>query len=514
MKTVFVLFDTLVRNALGAYSGEMGQTPNFDRLSKKSITFDSHYTGSLPCMPARRDLQTGRMHFLHTPWGSLEPYDRSLPKILGEKNIHSHIITDHVHYFSNGGWGYCYAFSNWEFFRGQEGDAEKSVLNFNAKKYDNKYSEHQYPVADKPSQHTKTRTQHMINREFFQTTEEEFSLAKCFNAAEQFLSTNHKEDNWFLQLECFDPHEPYYASKRFREMCGIDDNDIIEDWLNYGHTDCSPETASQLQKNYKALLKMCDYYLGTLLDQFDKYNLWDDTMLILSTDHGLLFGEHDLWGKNREAYYEEISHIPLFISHPKYKSQWGSHRKYTTQTPDIMPTILDAFNIDIPEEVTGQSLLNILEEDSKEERTVIFGMFGGPIGAADGKYTYYHYPTDISGSNNLYMYTLMPEHLKNPYSIEELKTLSLSEPFNFTQGVKLLKVKALDNATKRIPLDRDIGSGFLETQSRLFNIVEDCHQKQILDKPEIVNKMKEEIVSCMKQLDAPHEAYVRFGLEE
>lgn len=508
MKVVFVLFDTLVRKAL-----DKETTPNFNRLKEKSITFDSHYTGSLPCMPARRDLQTGRMHFLHNCWGSLEPYDKSLPKLLREQNIHSHIITDHPHYFTSGGWGYCSAFSNWEFFRGQEGDPEKSMLWFDPKKHSNKFSSTQYPVSSTPIQYSALRRQHMINREFYQTKEEEFSMVKCFRAAEEFLEHNHRADSWFLQLECFDPHEPYYASERFRQMCGIDESDLIEDWLGYDRMDCSSKTAVEIQKHYKALLKMCDYYLGTLMDLFDRYNLWDDTMLVVSTDHGILLGEHDLFGKNREAYYEEISHIPLFISHPQYKNQRGGSRQYTSQTPDLMPTILEFFNVPIPKEVTGESLVSLLEKDKPEKRSVIFGMFGGPIGIADGEYVYYHYPSDLSSSNNLYMYTLMPEHIKNPYSIEELKTAILSEPFDFTQGVRLLKIKALDTA-KRIPLDRGgVGSGFLETESRLFNIIDDPYQKQELDDPKKILELKKAMVSCMQNLDAPKEAYARFGVE-
>src|SRR4051812_26564419 len=60
MRLVYILFDSLNRHALGAYGGTTVPTPNFDRLAARSVTFDTHYVGSLPCMPARRDLHTGR----------------------------------------------------------------------------------------------------------------------------------------------------------------------------------------------------------------------------------------------------------------------------------------------------------------------------------------------------------------------------------------------------------------------------------------------------------------------
>ena len=81
MRTVFVLFDSLNRLALGAYGGKAIATPNFDRFAKQAVTFDKHYVGSLPCMPARRDMHTGRLNFMHRHWGPLEPFDDSAARI-------------------------------------------------------------------------------------------------------------------------------------------------------------------------------------------------------------------------------------------------------------------------------------------------------------------------------------------------------------------------------------------------------------------------------------------------
>ena len=82
MRIVFVLLDSLNRNAMTPYGSEVVHTPNFTRFQERAITFDNHYVGSLPCMPARRDLHTGRNHFLHRSWGPLEPFDDSFPELL------------------------------------------------------------------------------------------------------------------------------------------------------------------------------------------------------------------------------------------------------------------------------------------------------------------------------------------------------------------------------------------------------------------------------------------------
>ena len=68
MKTVFILCDTLNRRMLPAYGGD-AITPNMDRLARRSVVFDNHWCGSAPCMPARRDIMTGRLNLLEKPWG-------------------------------------------------------------------------------------------------------------------------------------------------------------------------------------------------------------------------------------------------------------------------------------------------------------------------------------------------------------------------------------------------------------------------------------------------------------
>ena len=77
MRTIMVMFDTLTRKFLPSYGCNWTKLPNFKRLEQRCTTFDNFYAGSLPCMPARRELHTGKHNFLHRSWGPLEPVDRS-----------------------------------------------------------------------------------------------------------------------------------------------------------------------------------------------------------------------------------------------------------------------------------------------------------------------------------------------------------------------------------------------------------------------------------------------------
>jgi arylsulfatase A-like enzyme len=129
MRVVFALFDTLNRRSLGCYGGTTIKTPNFDRLARHSLVFDNHYVGSLPCIPARREMMTGRYNFLHRSWGPLEPFDHAWPELLGEQQgTYCHLVTDHAHYWEDGGATYHTRYDSAEFIRGQEGDAWKGIV--------------------------------------------------------------------------------------------------------------------------------------------------------------------------------------------------------------------------------------------------------------------------------------------------------------------------------------------------------------------------------------------------
>ncbi|MEZ4618340.1 MAG: sulfatase-like hydrolase/transferase [Caldilineaceae bacterium] len=125
MRAIMVMFDSLNRHMLPAYGCDWTHAPNFARLAERTVRFDNSYIGSMPCMPARRELHTGRYNFLHRSWGPLEPFDDSMPELLDNHGIYTHLSTDHYHYFEDGGMTYHGRYTSWDFERGQEGDPWK-----------------------------------------------------------------------------------------------------------------------------------------------------------------------------------------------------------------------------------------------------------------------------------------------------------------------------------------------------------------------------------------------------
>lgn len=500
MKAVFVLFDSLNRHVLGPYGGRRVPTPNFDRLAARCVTFDKHYVGSLPCMPARRDILSGRLNFLHRSWGPMEPFDNAFPELLHQAGVYSHLITDHFHYFEDGGATYHTRYDSYEFVRGQEGDRWKAMVQPHWERLRERYHAHQFT-----DQRRTYRSQNMINREFIKE-EKDFPTVKCFDHAVEFLDRNRSADNWLMHLELFDPHEPFHAPERFKKAFDTGWTGPIRDWPRYGRFDALPEECEELRANYYALMAFCDDQLGRLLDYFDRHDLWKDTALILTTDHGFLLGEHDFWAKNRMNLYEEIVHIPLFAHDPR-RPRGGERVSALTQAIDIAPTVLDLFGVPAPREMEGHNLLPASGPLSRRE-AAIFGYFGGAVNVTDGRYTYHRFPADLR-RQEIYQYTVMPTHIYALFTPEELAGASLAEPFAFTKGAKLLRVPVIE----RSPMYNNYGPGaFIESDTRLYDLETDPGQDRPIRDDAQERRLMRLMGGLMAQNDAPPEAFRRLEI--
>ena len=194
MRTILVMFDSLNRRFLPNYGCDWVKAPNFERLGRHCVTFDNAYVGSMPCMPARREMHTGRYNFLHRSWGPMEPFDDSAPQILKNNGVYSHLVSDHQHYWEDGGATYHTRFSSWENFRGQEGDPWKADLNPAIA------PEHQVEPSPAPKSYAgmaRFQVQDVINRGHMDE-EGKMPQPRTFAAGLEFLKTNYRYDNCLL----------------------------------------------------------------------------------------------------------------------------------------------------------------------------------------------------------------------------------------------------------------------------------------------------------------------------
>jgi arylsulfatase A-like enzyme len=499
MKAIMVMFDSLNRAMLEPYGCDWTKTPNFKRLAERTVTFDNCYAGSLPCMPARREIHTGRYNFLHRSWGPLEPFDDSMPEILKNNDVYTHLVSDHTHYWEDGGATYHPRYTTWEISRGQEGDSWKGQVK-DPEMPKTPFSAFFERVRKVIKTHgSEIHRQDAVNRQYMDS-EDKMPQARTFKNGLEFIDRNHEEDNWFLQIETFDPHEPFFASRRFRDM--YPDPDYSEDdfdWPPYAPVNESEAVVRHGRKQYAALLSMCDYYLGQVLDTMDKHDMWKDTMLIVNTDHGFLIGEHGWWAKSIMPVYNELANTPLFIWDPRLGIK-AERRGALVQTIDLAPTLLDFFNVAVPPSMQGKPLKTVIESDTPIRETALFGYFGCHINITDGEYVYMRGP--VNNSNlPLAEYTLMPTHMKGMFSLKELGDIQLAEPFGFTKGCRTMKMTnpvVLPNST--------------QFASVLYNVRQDPGQSRTLDEPETEVRLVNAIARMMKENEALPEQFERMGI--
>ena len=498
MKCIMVMYDSLVRDLLQSYGCDWTKTPNFQRLAQRSVQFENCYVGSMPCMPARRELHTGRLNFFHRSWGPMEPFDDSMPELLKKAGIYTHLVSDHQHYWEDGGCTYHNRYSSWEISRGQEGDNWKADLSY---KYDKKTVFKNKEIMLSYPPYTAMLSHDEVNRRAMDT-EEKTSQAVTFRYGIEFLDRNHAQDNWFLQIETFDPHEPFYtlpADKELYPHTFLGDAAAEADWPPYAPVAEDQNTIDHVRYHYAALVSKCDRYLGKVLDKMDEYNLWEDTMLIVNTDHGFLLGEHGWWGKTAMPLYTEISHTPLYIYDPRRKELAGAHRNALVQTIDLAPTILEFFGQPIPADMQGKPLTGVMDSDEPIRKYAVFGYHGSQVDVTDGRYLYMHSAEHPDA--DVYEYTLMPTHMRAMFSPKELPEAEMVKPFSFTKGCPVMKIKAVN----RMGDTTSFGS-------MLFDLENDPAQAHPLDDPETIARMKGYIRECMEENDAPAELYDRLGV--
>jgi arylsulfatase A-like enzyme len=483
MRAVMVMYDSLNARMLSPYAVGGAITPNFDRLAARSARFNTCYAGSLPCMPARRELHTGRYNFLHRSWGPIEPFDDSMPEILKMNGVHSHLASDHTHYWEDGGATYHTRYSTWENFRGQEGDPWKGVAGLVGGPDS---------LVKFEGYRRKLYLQDLVNRGQM-PTEDRHPQTLVFDAGLEFMETNSSAQNWFLQIETFDPHEPFFSYEKYKALYPDDYDGPRFDWPDYAPVTQSDEEVAHARREYMALVSMCDYNLGRVLDFFDENDMWKDTLLIVCTDHGYMLGEHGFWAKNYMPPYDEVVRTPLFIWDPR--SGATGARSALVQTIDLPATILSLFDIPLPRDMRGCDLAQTIADDAPVREAALFGWHSQHVCVTDGRYVYMR-----AGSAEVptYEYTLMPTHMAWRFQPEELRGATLAEPFSFTKGCPVLKIP-----------NRRAGTDY---PSMLFDTKSDPGEHNPLDDPALEKRMAALLAPLMRENDAPPEQLERLGL--
>ena len=397
---IVVLLDSLNRHMLGAYGGTEFDTPNLDRFARRALRFDRHFAGSLPCMPARHDILCGALDFPWRPWGSIELWEAPLTVSLRSAGVTTKLVTDHPHLFEVGGENYHTDFTAWDYQRGHESDPWQT-------RPDPSW-------MGAPSFH-RGHTPYDNSRGWFRS-EEDFPGPRTMRAAAEWLegcSPHH--DRFLLFVDEFDPHEPFDTPEPYASMYDESWEGPHLIWPPYTKAGVeggvlTADQGRQIRASYGGKLTMIDAWFGRLLDTIDRNELWDDTVVIVCTDHGHYLGEKDVWGKPNVPLYEPIGHVPLLVSWPGVPA--GSIDALTTSV-DLFATLMDVFGATAPHVTHGRSLVPLITGDATSVREhVLAGVWGREVHVIGDDVKYARAPVGDNAPLSLWSnrWSTMPIH--------------------------------------------------------------------------------------------------------
>lgn len=385
LNVILVLIDSINRGALTPYGGEEFRTPNLQAFADRAWRFDNHFVGSLPCMPARREIFAGVMNMQWRPWGPLEPFDLRLPKLLEAAGYTTAITTDHYHYWEESANGYIQSFQSAEFVRGHELDFWAPLV----------------PPEDLPLwARNVDRWRPGCGHRYYSNVrdfrdERDFFPAKVMTAAADWLTTRRQSGRFFLQVESFDVHEPFDVPEPYASLYGdASGRDRFTLWPPYQDAarqaeffaQATPEEIAFIRSQYGAKLTMTDHWFGRLLETIDSQGLWDETAIIVTTDHGHDLGERGNFGK-QYPHFDSHSNIPMLVWHPQYPGQ-GRSVGALTSTVDLFASVLDVAGVVPPVQTHSRSFVPLLSGEARATRDeLIYGTFGQGMGCTDGTWT-------------------------------------------------------------------------------------------------------------------------------
>ena len=359
MKIFLIIFDTLRKDHTGeTYGNDWIKTPNFDEFAKDSIVFDKAYPESLPTIPVRRAIHTGirtfpfnhDMKFLRTDdtisepgWFPIPPYQKHIGEYMKRFRYTTSFITSTYHQFKPN-MNFHLGFDQFYWIRGQEYDKYRAELRKSKSEINQLLDKHS--ISSKKHRGIK-KFQRIILELYFRNVqdrinEDEYFPAQTFNKAIEFIKDTRNSENTFSIIDEFDPHEPWDPPKRYLDLYvdksysgGRIIHPIYSEKLN-----CITEDELKfLRASYAGEISMCDQWFGRFINELKAMELYEESLILLLSDHGHCIGEHGVLGKIPSCMYPELVDIPYMFKPPGGINGPKRIKKSHVYTHDILPTL-------------------------------------------------------------------------------------------------------------------------------------------------------------------------------
>lgn len=368
---VYVMTDTLRTAFVGCYGNESIRTPNIDRFAGESVLFTRAYPESLPTIPVRRAVHTGRRAYPfrdYTPvpwdivylpgWQAIDRSEDTLAENLAEAGYHTGFVTDTIPYFAPG-FNFQRGFWQWNYVRGLQQDRWASVHTVS----EEEMARYHWPGGTRESLHSNVRY-HIANSRG-RLRERDTTTAEVFRWAMEFLEDNRRAEPFYLLIDSFRPHEPWEAPARYYEMYADPSYDgPVVPHARYQPMDQQGLTEAMLADvvaHYSGLVTLVDTWFGMLLDTLERLELLESTLVIFTSDHGTHFADNPqrVVGKPHYSLWPGVMHLPLIVRNPG-GAHGGCVRTELVYNLDATATIYDAAGIAEHQEIDGRSLLPLL----------------------------------------------------------------------------------------------------------------------------------------------------------
>jgi len=355
VNVIVLVIDTLRYDHVGANGNPRVRTPNMDGLASESWRFERCFSSSFPTIPHRLDVMTARYGAPFHTWMPL-PYDwPTLPEAFAQAGYATQLIHDTPH-LVNGGHHFDWPFHCWTFERGAEVD--RPWMNGALEWPCNWAHDPLFDFVGQDWQPSPQQASYMrANRD--RRDRRDWNAARVFGTAARFLRDNLSRDNFFLWVDCFDPHEPWDSPPEFVRMYdrrpGYDGRLDPRSFSRRNHKGRPAEADGHLRAQYAAKVTWMDHCLGEFLNAFEQTGLADRTALLLTADHGTRLGEFGFFGKGGRL-PEQIGHVPLLIRPPGGELGLSSA---IAQPQDFWATLAALAGVPVPAECDSQDLLAV-----------------------------------------------------------------------------------------------------------------------------------------------------------
>ena len=373
---LFIAIDDL-RPALACYGDKVAITPNIDRLSRRGTIFNQAFCQQAVCSPSRLSLLTGRRPDTIRVWDLSTHFRDAIPNVV--------TLPQH---FKNHGY---HALSIGKIFHGS-GKPSKDPPSWSVDPQFDVVHALNVRYALPKNRNGKGLKQSASESADVPDNTYADGIA-CDAAVRRLGELGNKENPFFLAVGFRKPHLPFCAPKKYWDL--FDRNEIplpgdgkhpydapelaTRSWKELeGYTDIpkdgnlSTEKVRELRHGYYACVSYIDAQVGRLLDELERLDLADRTVVVLWGDHGFHLGEQGLWTKANN--YELSTRVPLIISVPG-QAQAGAMTSALVELVDVYPTLADICGLEPPDGVEGISLTPLLEEPDRKWKAAVFSQF-------------------------------------------------------------------------------------------------------------------------------------------